>query len=58
MHYNFADDIPEMKQYLLEDPEVKYSYAITFEEAIQQRDHWKNKYYALLEKVLAKNLDL
>ncbi|HJU45716.1 MAG TPA: helix-turn-helix transcriptional regulator [Chitinophagaceae bacterium] len=58
MGYNFADDFPEMKDYVMEDPESTYIYATTFEEAVQQRDHWRNKYYSLLEKIAIRNLKL
>lgn len=58
MNYNFADDFPEMKQYVLEDPDLSYTYATTFEEAVRQREYWREKYYALLDKIAARNLKL
>lgn len=59
--YDFTEDFPEMNKYLFEDPSENYTKAITFEEAIRQRDHWRDKYYNLLEqfhKLVEKKLDL
>lgn len=58
MNYNFADDFPEMKNYVLEDPETTYIFASNFEDAVRQRDYWRNKYYNLLEKLAAKKLNI
>ena len=49
MKYDFTEDLPEMNKYLVEDSSEKYT-LLTLEEAIRQRDYWKDKYYALLEK--------
>ena len=48
--YDFTADIPEMAKYSLEEPVEIYGHPATIEEAIQQRDYWKNKYISLLEK--------
>jgi hypothetical protein len=47
--YDFTEDFPEMNKYLFEDPAETYT-TLTFEEAIRQRDQWREKYYQLLEK--------
>ena len=49
MKYDFTEDLPEMNKYLVEDSSEKYT-LLTLEEAIRQRDYWKDKYHALLEK--------
>ena len=48
--YDFTADIPEMTKYTLEEPAEIYGQPSTIEEAILQRDYWKDKYIALLEK--------
>ena len=48
--HDFTEEFPEMPKYILEDPEETYSKTITIEEAIRQRDQWKDKYLDLLEK--------
>jgi hypothetical protein len=48
--YDFTADIPEMSKYTVEEPVEIYGQPLTIEEAIQQRDYWKNKYIVLLEK--------
>ena len=48
--HDFTEEFPEMPKYLLEDPEVDYGNKITLEEAIRQRDQWKDKYLEILEK--------
>lgn len=49
MQYDFTKDLPEMNKYLFEDPSESYT-ILTVEEAMRQRDHWRDKYYDLLEK--------
>lgn len=56
--YDFTNDFPEMQKYTLEDPPVQYGEPSTLEEAVKQRDywrnqtdHWKNKYIHLLEEM-------
>jgi AcrR family transcriptional regulator len=61
LHYDFTDEFPQMNKYLFEDPSAHYAVALTFEEAVRQRDHWREKYYRLLEqfhKLAEKRLDL
>ena len=48
--HDFTEEFPEMPRYLLEDPDHEYGKKITLEEAIRQRDMWKDKYLELLEK--------
>jgi AcrR family transcriptional regulator len=49
MKYDFTEDLPEMSKYLVEDSSEAYT-LLTPDEAIKQRDYWKDKYYTLLEK--------
>jgi|SRR5687768_11924597 len=48
--HDFTEELPEMPKYLLEDPEETYTKPVSIEEAIRQRDQWKDKYLELLEK--------
>ena len=49
--YDFTTDLPEMSKYTFEEPsEVYGQQPSTIEEAIKQRDYWKDKYIALLEE--------
>lgn len=50
IRYDFTEDLPEMPKYVLEDPQEKYGDNVTLEEAIKQRDQWREKYYELMEK--------
>ena len=54
LNYDFSGDFPDMKKYFFEDPEGDYNMPKTIEEAIEQRDYWKNKYIKLLESILGK----
>lgn len=49
--HDFSEDIHDMPSSILKEPEYIYgSEPSTIEEAIQQRNQWKEKYYALMEK--------
>ena len=50
MKHDFTDEFPEMPRYLLQDPEEPYPQPLTLDEAIRQRDYWKDKYIEMLEK--------
>jgi len=50
IRHDFTEEFPEMPRYLIEEPEETYGKALTLEEAIHQRDLWKDKYIELLEK--------
>jgi hypothetical protein len=57
MGYDFTNDFPEMQKYVVEEPVAPYGEPKTFDEAIKQRDYWrnqtdifKNKYLESLEK--------
>jgi hypothetical protein len=50
LKYDFSIDLPEMKKTRFEEDPEEYSQPTTIEQAIQQKDYWRNKYYALLEK--------
>ncbi len=48
--YDFTEEFPDMPKYVLEDPEEQYTKTPSLDEAIRQRDQWKDKYLELLEK--------
>lgn len=50
--HDFSEDISEMGQYVQEPEAVYGNEPRTLEEAIRQRNEWKEKYYALMEKYL------
>lgn len=53
LSHDFTTDIPELIPYLAGEPDAPYGTdALTTEEAIRQRDEWKDKYYELLERYL------
>lgn len=51
MNHDFTEEFPDMPRYEIEDPETIYiRVPKTLDEAVQQRDFWRNKYYELLER--------
>jgi hypothetical protein len=51
LNHDFTETFPDMPHYELEDPEMIYfREAKTFEEAMMQKEYWKNKYLDQLEK--------
>lgn len=51
MNHDFTEEFPDMPRYEIEDPETIYIRPPkTVDEAVQQRDFWRNKYYELLER--------
>ena len=49
--YDFSDDIPGMNSFVVQEEDHAYKKnPATLKEALQQRDHWRDKYYELLEK--------
>jgi CO dehydrogenase/acetyl-CoA synthase alpha subunit len=48
--HDFSQDLPEMKKFVLEDMEVPYGTPKTLEEAIEQRDYWRERYYKKAEE--------
>jgi hypothetical protein len=50
LKYDFAQDLPEMRKYILEEPEVPYTTPKTIKEAIEQRDYWRERYYKKVEE--------
>ena len=53
IRHDFSEDIPGMPDYILEDPGETVKKITTMEEALLDRDYWKNKYINLLEKMLS-----
>jgi len=51
LKHDFTVEFPEMLQYIseVEEPLSEYT-AITVSEALRERDYWKDKYIALMEK--------
>jgi len=47
---DFTEQFPDMPKYMLYDPEENYHAPKSIDEAVIQRDAWKDKYYELLEK--------
>ena len=52
IRHDFAQDLPEMKRYIFEEAEVPYGVPKTIEEAIEQRDYWRERYYKKNEEFL------
>ncbi len=50
LKHDFSHDIPEMKQFILYEQEAPYGPPKSLEEAVEQRDYWREKYYQLMEK--------
>lgn len=50
LKYDFAADIPGMQKYHYNDDVIPRPQPKTFQEAIEDRDYWRDKYVALLEK--------
>jgi hypothetical protein len=48
--HDFTAEFPDMPKYMLYDIDDSRDDAMTREEAIRQRDSWKDKYLDLLEK--------
>lgn len=48
--YDFTSDFPEMHKYAFEEPIAPYGNPKNFDEAVKQKDYWKDKYLNLLEK--------
>lgn len=54
LHHDFTEEFPDMPQYEVEDLESLYGKKPeTLEEALQQKEFWKNKYLELMEKYTA-----
>lgn len=51
LQFDFATVIPEMRKFQrFEEPNILYKIPENMEEAIQQRDAWRDRYYDLLER--------
>lgn len=51
--HDFSEDIPGINKFLVEEEGFSYkNEPKTLEEALKQRDDWKEKYYVLMEKYL------
>jgi AcrR family transcriptional regulator len=48
--HDFSQDLPDMKRYAFEEPEAPYGLPQTLEEAIEQRDYWRERYYQKAEE--------
>jgi hypothetical protein len=53
INYDFSQEIPDLQQQLVEEPEVdNIKEPETLEEAKQQIGYWKYKYYTTLDKYI------
>lgn len=52
IRYDFSQDIPGMHHSVAEEPAITYGTPKTIQEAIEQRDYWRDKYYKLLDKLV------
>jgi len=53
INYDFSQDIPGMEEQVAEEPVVDYmKEPETLEEAKQQVNYWKYKYYTTLDKYI------
>ncbi len=51
--HDFSEEIPEMAKFAVEEHQPEYSNEPkTLTEAIRQKNEWREKYFALLEKYL------
>jgi hypothetical protein len=50
LKHDFTEDLPEMPKYIMEEPGETYGKTPSLQDAIKQRDQWRDKYYELLEK--------
>jgi hypothetical protein len=50
LKHDFSHEVAEVEQFSVSDPDNQYEPPKTFEEALIQRDYWRDKYYQLLEK--------
>jgi hypothetical protein len=55
--HDFSQDLPEMKKYAFEEADVPYGVPRTFEEAMEQRDYWRERYYKKQEEFLRLLMD-
>lgn len=51
MGYDFSADLPMMRQLVLEEPEAVYKAPATLDEAIAQRDYWRELYYKTVQRL-------
>lgn len=51
LKHDFTEEFPEMPKYELQDPNMPYGQQpANMEEALREKDYWKDKYLELLEK--------
>ncbi|MGH2565218.1 MAG: hypothetical protein ACRDE5_11935, partial [Ginsengibacter sp.] len=49
--HDFSEDIPGMEKFIVEEEGYAYKKdPLNLEDALRERDEWKDKYYVLLEK--------
>lgn len=48
--HDFTEELPNMPKYIVEDLPEPYSKTISAEEAIRQRDIWRDRYFELMVK--------
>jgi hypothetical protein len=50
LKHDFSADLPQIRELELEEGDPGYNQPSTIEEAMEQRDYWREKYYQLMEK--------
>lgn len=48
--HDFTEEFPDMPKYVLEEPEETYGKPKSIDDAVRMVEHWKHKYFELLEK--------
>lgn len=51
LNHDFREDLPEMKNYVLEESDVQNKSPKNMKEALLQIDYWRTKYIKLLESI-------
>lgn len=49
MGYSFADEFPEISEYLMEDKN-DYARQLSYEDLLQDRNRWREKYFESIDK--------
>jgi hypothetical protein len=52
LKHDFSLDLPEFRKYTMEESEPPYGPPKTLDEAIEQREYWRERFYQLMEKYL------
>lgn len=50
LRHDFSEALPQLKRLVLEDEKIPYNPPKTMEEALVQRDFWRDRFYLLMER--------